>query len=1396
MKGLKSTVAVLLAACMAISMPIEAAVNRAETSQQTTAAKLKRTKKEYAEGQAIILYEQSAVSTRSSITANSLGSDMQIEETYEFEGTGEDTSAKAAKSRSTDDSQTLKISLVKSDKYSTEELVKKLNARKDIIAAEPNYKLHIQEAGQDPYAKYQWAIDNQGQNHGTEGLDVKPKQDILETNPEGKECVIALVDTGIDYTHEDLKNVVWENPVQSNQLRGKHGYDFINIDADPMDDNGHGTHCSGIMAAEYNNAGIQGVTNNQKIKIMALKILDEDGSGYGIEFVGAYNYIYKAQQLGVNVVAVNNSWGGLEEEESIIFKKLVDLVGEKGAVTVCAAGNDGTDNDIYGGDISDVDSDYVVSVAASNENDELAAFSNYGGISVDLAAPGADILSTVSYPCFNPGIYENRNELCSLFEDFSDGNIVTADTGNEKDIVCGFAKSKGKAKMSLNLTDEAYFGLKGDGEKSLKWSISNAKEDDVYTLYFPYTAGESKTDIYDSIMIKAVEPDHEDEEPDEDDWIFFPTFSAIYVNDFELTEDGTLDSAEDLDVDLNLISAVALDKGNYWNHLSGAVSDKWEKGQKRAIAVTLSVSASGDYEVYLDNMGISKENVDEEQFGKYDYYNGTSMATPYVTGAAAALACAYPEDDARDRKERILLCTRKTAALEGKVLSEGVLDLSKVKEPNVYLKGISLDKTKNIRIEGNGLSKAAIRVNNRAVTPKEQAERFVVLNSAGLLNHYLNIEIETETKTLNESCFFSEGAGFANVGKAMGSLGDGTTISDGERIYNISPDGIVNTCMPQMKDEMGDLMYIEGIEGYQVDIFSKDEEIMPESTIQNISDIICLDGKLWTVLKLDMMYSEEKALAYYDSNSIEEKWKMACKLPKEFENLEGISIVAYQGKLYLLGGVDSITSKEQTVVMRMDPLTLKWETAASLPEARAFSKAVTIGNEMILTLGRNAAGTFPQNLIFNGRSWRVSQAKTEGLEENDFWFYYDDNMDIGGVSYYSASVGAVKDGLIYTGVQAENLGDTFFYQLSSDRYIKAGYATSNTATKNPTQEHTVVMQDKLYLLTQEEENVHVFSMPVQGVYVEVTATAASYEEEGGVLKGVQHYMAGDVISITAEPEEHYFVKQLLVDGVKIARGANGKYQYRCPVDLARKKITTSVKFGAYVSALMADEETLELYPGQSYQAEVYIIPDDAENQALVWTSSKPGTVSVNKKTGKIKVSKKAKVGSTAVITVTAADRGKIKTSLTVKVVKRQMPSKGKIVNSGKLKYQVTASSKKKKTVSCSGFSGKAVQNVKIPATVKINGFTYKVTGITKNAFAKSKKIKSVTIGKNVTSIGKNAFMNCSSLKSIQIKGKSLKKIGKNAFKGVSKGAVVSVPSKQKKSYTSKLKKAGYAGKVK
>ena len=266
-------------------------------------------KLEYEEGKAIILYKNSAVSKKNK--KSSILNEIKIDDTVSFE----DVSQVSAYSNSSKDVD-LKVSLVSSDKYSTQELVKKLNNQKEIIYAEPNYKVKATSLTNDEYLKYQWAIENIGQNGGIEGEDIKTKETLSD-----KEKVIAIIDTGVDYTNSELKDHMWNNPHDKKKLAGQYGYDFVNKDNDPIDDAGHGTHCAGIMTAKSDSKGITGsIINNNNIKIMALKFLDAEGSGSNYDAISAYNYIYRSQVLGTNFVSVYNYWGGYASYEDILLK--------------------------------------------------------------------------------------------------------------------------------------------------------------------------------------------------------------------------------------------------------------------------------------------------------------------------------------------------------------------------------------------------------------------------------------------------------------------------------------------------------------------------------------------------------------------------------------------------------------------------------------------------------------------------------------------------------------------------------------------------------------------------------------------------------------------------------------------------------------------------------------------------------------------------------------------------------------------------------------------------------------------------------------------------------------------------------------------------------------------
>jgi subtilisin family serine protease len=195
--------------------------------------------------------------------------------------------------------------------------------------------------------------------------------------------IIAVLDSGVDLNSPDLDPHLWTNPAHPSQ----HGWNFINNNSNIQDLNGHGTNVTGILAAIGNNGiGVAGVDWNAQI--MPLKVLDSQGNG---STQAAVNAIYFAVQHGAKVI--NASWGGAEFSQAMI--DAINYAGSQGAVFVTAAGNDSSNNDVTQTYPASYRLANELVVAATDQNGALASFSNYGASTVDLAAPGVNILSTV-----------------------------------------------------------------------------------------------------------------------------------------------------------------------------------------------------------------------------------------------------------------------------------------------------------------------------------------------------------------------------------------------------------------------------------------------------------------------------------------------------------------------------------------------------------------------------------------------------------------------------------------------------------------------------------------------------------------------------------------------------------------------------------------------------------------------------------------------------------------------------------------------------------------------------------------------------------------------------------------------------------------------------------------
>ncbi len=512
--------------------------------------------------------------------------------------------------------------------------------------AEPNYIVHATATPDDTFYNDLWGLHNTGQTGGTADADIDaPEAWNLTTG--SSNVVIAVVDTGVAYSHPDLSGNIWTNTGETSCTDGIdndsngyiddcNGWDFIGDDNDPADYAGHGTHVAGTIAAVGNNSsGISGVM--WTANIMPLRFLGVSGSG---TTAGAISAILYANANGAHVI--NNSWGGGGFSQAL--KNAIDA---SGAVVVCAAGNSGVNNDSTPFYPASYTSSNIISVAATNHNDGLASFSNYGAASVDVGAPGVSIKSTVPQ--------------------YSYGTPVTLYSGNFEGATGDLPLSgwdRGGTKSSWAVTT----GTGAGGTNSLEdspgknylnntasWagymSPVTSVKDNRYTLSFKWK-GELETG-YDYLDINYSTNGISW------DWLDYRTGST----------GGSFISDSTTGI------TVAADLYNNFYFGFGLSSD-------------FSINDDG---VYLDDVMLTREQINITGYG-YTNYQGTSMASPHVAGVAGLIKAWNFGLTNLEIKDAILNNVDVKSSLTGNVVTDGRI--------NAYTALISVP----IDLDGDGVS--------------------------------------------------------------------------------------------------------------------------------------------------------------------------------------------------------------------------------------------------------------------------------------------------------------------------------------------------------------------------------------------------------------------------------------------------------------------------------------------------------------------------------------------------------------------------------------------------------------------------------------------------------------------------------------------------------------------
>jgi len=525
---------------------------------------------------------------------------------------------------------------------STEELVAQLKKNPDVKSVSPNYRRMIfATTPNDPgfVQNLLWGLHNTGQNvNGTSGTDDADidAPEAWDTSTGSSDVVVAVFDTGVDYTHEDLSANMWVNSAEANGTLGVdddgngytddvYGYDFAgwtdgSNDPDPMDIMGHGTHVSGTIGAKGDNGiGITGV--NWNVKIMALKVFRPSMEAYDSDILEAVDYVLTMKNNGVNVVAINASYGGGcgTDFQNDPMNTAIKSLGDAGIVFAAAAGNENNNNDATPSCPASYDASNLIAVAATDQDDNLAYFSNYGATSVDIAAPGTNILSTL------PSFAMPDNNIFSDNVESSEGNWTASGT----------------------------------------WAITTEE---------------------------ANSPTHAWSDSPDANYTNNANTSLTYSSDIDLSgytgQNIGLGACLKFDIEEGydyLYIEASDDSGSSWTTLGsitgtqgtwgcgGVVIPENMKTANFRMRLRLVTDGSVVYDgVYIDDIAIGAINPSDS----YAYWAGTSMATPHVTGAAALMAAAFPAESVAERIDRILNGADPLTSLNGKVVTDGRLNIA------------------------------------------------------------------------------------------------------------------------------------------------------------------------------------------------------------------------------------------------------------------------------------------------------------------------------------------------------------------------------------------------------------------------------------------------------------------------------------------------------------------------------------------------------------------------------------------------------------------------------------------------------------------------------------------------------------------------------------------------
>ncbi len=509
----------------------------------------------------------------------------------------------------------------------------------DAIDAEPTVFGSDKDEPASDMTAFQWGMSNNGSMGGVsaeEAVDIEYSgwNDAAAAG-DLKEVVVAVIDSGVDETNPDLAGVLWDEGEEYPELTvlggDAHGFSTVpdTTSTSPISaEQSHGTHVAGIIAAEWNNEGTSGVAPNAKIMSVRSEV---DAAS---DMLRCINYVTEAAKAGVNVRVANCSWG-MGSNASRAFDVAFTQMGKAGVMAVFASGNSDSDMDATLNTISTLrDNPYVVVTDSIDASGELSMFSCYGQATTDVVAPGSTILST--WPTSDPQYLGEEDDAAALYESF-DGETRVADgvldegspvaggnavlsfrypCGESASVVPDEKRFDGDASLELSYNAEEAISLGAGGlmaVRSNELDLSDLPEKPRYFSIRMTSECANGGSGYPQVMVSVNTTDGSQSAP------------LSVVSEFGIGGDSWTGYFVELPENTDFENfGITISYLNLQISVLG--------GQRQAQVA--------DGTIYIDSIGLGSDLV------PYKYSQGTSMAAPSVTGAAAVIAGMHSEDSA------------------------------------------------------------------------------------------------------------------------------------------------------------------------------------------------------------------------------------------------------------------------------------------------------------------------------------------------------------------------------------------------------------------------------------------------------------------------------------------------------------------------------------------------------------------------------------------------------------------------------------------------------------------------------------------------------------------------------------------------------------------------------